>query len=142
MTLIPPPVQGSVLLIDDDDMIAGSLRQYLVLRGCEVDTAQDFIAAEKLMIGRSYGVIVVDPYLTGGVQRENRAPIDDICRLQPHAAVIVLTGYDSPKLARIAADCHVTALLTKPQSILTLSRVIAEGSSHAQRSAAPITPPT
>jgi ActR/RegA family two-component response regulator len=140
MTITSSAVPSSVLLIDDDDMIAGCLREYLVMRGCAVDAAPDFSAAETLMRKRSYRVIVVDPYLTGGVQRESSAVIDAICRLQPEAAVIVLTGYDSPALARIAADCHVAALLTKPQSITTLSRLIeAAGSPHAADIPVPLT---
>jgi DNA-binding NtrC family response regulator len=130
MTVTSPAVQNSVLLIDDDDMIAGSLRQYLVMRGSEVDSAPDFFAAEQLMVRTKYRVIVVDPYLTGGVQRDSSAVIDDICRLQPDASIIVLTGYDSAALAQVAADCHVAALLTKPQSIVTLSGLIAAEASQ------------
>jgi DNA-binding NtrC family response regulator len=138
MTITSPAVRNSVLLIDDDDMIAGSLRQYLVMRGSEVDTAPDFFAAEQLMVRSSYRVIVVDPYLTGGVQSDSSAVIDDICRMQPGASIIVLTGYDSAALARVAADCHVAALLTKPQSIVTLSGLIAaETSLQLAHSSAP-----
>ena len=139
MMITSPAVQSSVLLIDDDDMIAVSLRQYLVLGGSEVDTAPDFRAAEQFMLRRRYRVIVVDPYLTGGVQRDSSAVMDDICRLQPEASIIVLTGYDSAALARVAADCHVAKLLTKPQSIVTLSGLIAdEASQQLAHSSAPL----
>ena len=115
---------GRVLLIDDDDMIAGSLRQYLVHRGFPVDVAPDGSAARALMLSGSYSVVVVDPYLTGGVHRDRSTLVDTVCSLQPHASVIVLTAYDSPAVMQIAADCKVVALLTKPQSVVTLSTLI------------------
>jgi DNA-binding NtrC family response regulator len=128
-----------ILLIDDDDMIAGSLRQYLALRGCAVDVALEASAARALMAHTSYSVVVLDPYLTGGVQSDSSALVDAVCRLQPRASVIVLTGYDSPALARIAADCNVAALLTKPQSVVVLSQLIAAEAS--MRAAEGTTPP-
>jgi DNA-binding NtrC family response regulator len=118
-----------VLLIDDDDMIAGSLRRYLVLCGCDVDVALEPTAARALMLHSSYSVVLLDPYLTGGVHRDSSALIDAVCHLQPRASVIVLTGYDSPALARIAADCNVAAVLTKPQSVVVLSQLIASTAS-------------
>jgi DNA-binding response OmpR family regulator len=39
MTGSAPKAPKSILLIDDDDLIAGSLRQVLPMDGCEVDVA-------------------------------------------------------------------------------------------------------
>ncbi|HKO54400.1 MAG TPA: response regulator [Thermoanaerobaculia bacterium] len=137
MTAISP-IARRVLLIDDDDMIAGSLRQYLVTRGCDVDVALEPMAARALMMHASYSVVLLDPYLTGGVHRDGSALIDAVCHLQPRASVIILTGYDSPALARIAADCHVAALLTKPQPVVVLSQLIAaQAAARAEDAANP-----
>ena len=116
--------QDSILLIDDDELVAGSLREYLVRGGSQVDVAVEPSSAEEMMHARQYDVIVVDPYLTGGVFFDNGSAIDLVRRLQPSAAVIVLTAYSSPALARIAADSSVSAVLEKPQPVVALNDLI------------------
>lgn len=118
------PTQDSILLIDDDELVAGSLREYLVRGGSQVDVALEPSSAERFLHARQYDVIVVDPYLTGGVFYNNGAAIDLVRRLQPSAAVIILTAYSSPALAQIAADRSVSALLSKPQPVVALNDLI------------------
>jgi DNA-binding NtrC family response regulator len=134
MSASTPSTRRKILLIDDDELIAGSLREYLAVRGCEVDAAADAVAAEGLMAAGTYDVVLVDPYLTGGVRYPNAELLERVCALQPRASMIVLTAYTSPALARTAAGCGATAVLSKPQSILNLERLI-RGTSGA---AAPI----
>jgi DNA-binding NtrC family response regulator len=114
----------SILLIDDDDLIAGSLRQVLLSESCEVDVAVDSATARAMMAGRGYDIVMVDPYLTGGVHKDGCDLIKSIQMQQPAANVIVLTGYSSPELAKSAADGKIAALLSKPQSIPFLSQFL------------------
>jgi two-component system response regulator RegA len=123
--LMSAPAARAILLIDDDDLIAGSLRQVLVMEGRDVDVALDPGAAATLMAAKSYDVIVVDPYLTGGVHHEDGELITSIRSMQPEASLIVLTGYGSPALTRAATDGRVSAMLTKPQSIPFLTQFVA-----------------
>src|ERR1051326_7048435 len=102
-----------VLLIDDDDLIAGSLRSYLVKNGCNVDVALDPREAERLMSDSAYDVIIVDPYLTGGIHHGNGDLLERVARLQRRATLFVLTAYSSPELARSAANCRATAPLSR-----------------------------
>jgi len=125
MSAKPPHAQKRILLIDDDELVAGSLRQYLVRQQHSVDVALEPAVAEAMMEQQSYDVVLLDPYLTGGVHQENHELLESVCRLQPRAVLIVLTGYGSPELERIAAECHVMALLTKPQSVVFLGELIA-----------------
>ena len=76
------------------------------------------------MTSGRYDVIIVDPYLTGGVHRGNGELIDRVARLQQDAAMIVLTAYSSPELAQSAADCKVAAVLSKPQSVVALNDLV------------------
>jgi DNA-binding NtrC family response regulator len=122
MSAITP--SKSILLIDDDDLIAGSLRQALLSESCEVDVAVDSATARAMMAERSYDIVMVDPYLTGGVHKDGCDLIKGIQMQQPSANVIVLTGYSSPELAKSAADGKIAALLTKPQSIPFLSQFL------------------
>jgi DNA-binding NtrC family response regulator len=112
-----PTISKSILLIDDDDLIAGSLRQVLLSENCGVDVAVDAASARTMMTKQSYDIVMVDPYLTGGVHRDGCALVQGVLTLQPAASVIVLTGYSSPELAQSAADGKITALLTKPQPV-------------------------
>jgi DNA-binding NtrC family response regulator len=119
---------GPVLLIDDDEFIAGSLRDYLVTRGLCVDVALELAVAERLMSVRQYATVVVDPYLTGGVYGENASLLDTIHRLQPGTAVVILTGYGSAAMIHAASSDESTTLLFKPQPITYLSQLIVEAS--------------
>lgn len=113
-----------VLLIDDDELIARSLRDYLVAKGLEVDVALEPSSAGTLMAGRQYGAIVVDPYLTGGIHGTETSIVDTIRALQPRTTIIVLTGYGSATLLRAAASDDATIVVSKPQSVTGLSDLI------------------
>lgn len=119
-----PPKATSILLIDDDDLIAGSLRQVLQMDGCDVDVAVDRCAAVSLMAKKNYDVVLVDPYLTGGVHSGEGELIAQIRTLQPAANLVVLTGYRSPELDRCASDGRVSAVLCKPQPVVFLSQFL------------------
>lgn len=124
LSVLEPKAPTSILLIDDDDLIAGSLRQVLVKERYDVDVALDARTARALMGGRRYDIVLIDPYLTGGVHQDRRALVDEVCVLQPAAKVIVLTGYGSADLVRSVADGRVSALLAKPQPISVLTEFL------------------
>jgi DNA-binding NtrC family response regulator len=115
----------SVLLIDDDELIAGSLHRYLVTQGVAVDVAVDRSQAVDSMQAHRYDVVLVDPYLTGALHGDREELFDAIRHLQPRAALIVLTAYSSPELESAAADGRITTLLPKPQSIVRLGELLA-----------------
>jgi len=124
MTTSTSRTQTRVLLIDDDELIAGSLRGYLLTQGFAVDVALEPVSAAKLMASSSYGVVVVDPYLTGEVVHATDALIETVRRLQPLASLIVLTGYSSPALQLAANVNGAAAVLSKPQSVTCLGDLI------------------
>jgi ActR/RegA family two-component response regulator len=124
MTTSTSRAQTRVLLIDDDELIAGSLRRYLLTKGFAVDVALEPASAAKLMASSSYGVIVVDPYLTGEVVHATDALFEIVRRLQPLASLIILTGYSSPALQLAANVNGAAAVLSKPQSVTCLGDLI------------------
>lgn len=117
--------QRRVLLVDDDELIAGSLRAQLQTQGCHVSVALERTHAETLLQESDYDVVLVDPYHTGASGDDSGALLDLVRRLQPHAYLIVLTEYATPPLARAATERGVAALLAKPQSVAILSQFIA-----------------
>jgi len=131
MTALLPQASKAILLIDDDELIAGSLRQVLASSGCEVDVALEPCTARALMASRAYDVVMVDPYLTGGVHQQSGELLEAISTLQPGASVVVLTGYGSPDIVRAEADGRVSKILAKPQSIPFLSEYLFSASQIA-----------
>lgn len=121
---------GRVLLIDDDDLIAISLRHYLTARGCEVHLATDRWTAEELLTRHAYGVILLDPYLTGEVHHQVGALIHMIRAMQPDARVLISTAYIRPEITSIARDHDVAAVVIKPQSVVFLSQLVLNVSGH------------
>jgi DNA-binding NtrC family response regulator len=116
-----------VLLIDDDDLVVGSLRHYLVGQGCDVDVASEPPAADALMRVKRYDVVLIDPYLTGAIH-EDFGVLGSIAELQPHASTIVFTAYASPELERVIATWPASLLLSKPQSVVYLSELVSRAS--------------
>src|SRR3954451_10611770 len=88
MTTSTSRAETRVLLIDDDELIAGSLRRYLLTQGFVVDVALEPASAAKLMASLTYGVVLVDPYLTGEVVHAAAALIETVHRLQPLASLV------------------------------------------------------
>ena len=80
------------------------------------------------MRGRRYGIIVVDPDLTGGVHRENAKLLATIHALQPGVPIMIVTGYGSAAMIHAAAADESTTLLFKPQPITYLSQLIVDAS--------------
>jgi ActR/RegA family two-component response regulator len=113
----------SILLIDDDELIAGSLRQYLVVHGCAADLAHDGAAAIVMMRQRAYAVVLVDPYLTGSFGLEHGATLRAVRDLQPEAEIFVVTAYPSAALMSIASHSRTT-MLQKPQPVMELGDAI------------------
>jgi two-component system response regulator RegA len=111
-----------VLIIDDDDLIAGSLRHYLTSQGCDVSVALEGAAADALLRARTFDVVLLDPYMTGE-GRHAGTLLSRVRADQPQARIIVLTGYGSPALLKIASECNAP-LLDKPQSVMTISSLI------------------
>ncbi|HEX7828825.1 MAG TPA: response regulator [Thermoanaerobaculia bacterium] len=123
-----------VLLIDDDDVIAGSLRQYLATRDCDVTVAVDRDSAMLRVAAQEFDVIFVDPYLTGAVHDEHAALITAARSRQPHASLIVLTAYASREIAQAAREHRALAVLTKPQSVVFLGDLVSSSRDAAQLS--------
>ena len=113
-----------VLLIDDDDFVAVSLRQYLASHGCDVDVAYDRPSAGHLLAARSYEVVVLDPYMTGEAGRGDATLLDTVRSQQPRARVILLSAYTSEALLASGVVHQTVAVLTKPQPVTVLTQLV------------------
>ena len=106
-----------VLVMDDDEMVRGVIREMLEELGCEVEEAPEgrsalerYIAARAA--GRRFDVCVLDVTVPGGMGGEELARL--ILERDPDARLVVASGYaHSPVLAAYAAH-GFRAVLRKP----------------------------
>ena len=122
------PRDVPVLIIDDDETVAGSLRHSLSQIGCAADVVYDFCDAARMMSTHRYAVVVVDPYLTGAIAESAIAILESIALMQPHSCVIVLTAYATSAVQRAAQASARSLVLNKPQPITRLCRIVVEQS--------------
>ncbi|MDQ3280672.1 MAG: response regulator [Acidobacteriota bacterium] len=121
---IPAASRPKVLLIDDDELIAGALRSYLCGAGCDVDVASDSASAEGLMARREYTKVIVDPYLTAATGIDRLALLDTVRVMQPSASLIVVTAYATPAITDSVTAGRIHSLLIKPRPLSELGHAV------------------
>jgi DNA-binding response OmpR family regulator len=112
-------VSRCVLLIDDDEQIAGSLRKYLIRRGCETESARERKSAAELLSSRRFDLILLDPYLTGEAA-DCGSLLTLVRERQALATIVLLTAYLSSELGNQALQAGVRAIITKPKPVREL----------------------
>ncbi|HEU4521695.1 MAG TPA: response regulator [Thermoanaerobaculia bacterium] len=113
-----------VLLVDDDEFIAVSLRHYLMARGCEVISATDRETAGQHLAQESFDVVLVDPYMTGEAARNTDSILLAVRNRQPRARLVIVSAYTSTQLIAAGEMHGAVAVLTKPQSVVFLSQLV------------------
>jgi DNA-binding response OmpR family regulator len=119
------------LIVDDDDLIAVGLQQYLELRGCEADTARDYDRARTLAGATCYAVVLVDVVLTGHGEESGVAFLRWLRNASPQTVVVVLTAFRTPWLEAFARTAGVAHVYDKPapfEEIVNLVSALAKGS--------------
>ena len=120
-----PPVEegahlGSILLMDDEEMIRMVVGEMLEASGFETCTASDGLEAYETYRmrfgeGRPFDVVILDLTVTDGIGGEES--IELIRGLDPGAKVIVSSGYsNSPVMSRYA-EHGFSEVLRKPYTI-------------------------
>ncbi len=113
-----------VLIIDDDDVIAGALFQHLISNGVSADLALDPTQADTLLSENDYALVLMDAYLTGQLNNRALELLDHVRSRRPRAHVVLLTAYGSRALSdRVHGDDRIT-VMAKPQPVAFLSELI------------------
>jgi DNA-binding response OmpR family regulator len=113
-----------LLIVDDDDLIAVGLQDYLKLHGCQVDTAHDYDAAKTLVNGITYGVALVDIVVTGHAAETGMAFLRWLREKSPQTVVVVLTAYRTAWLEHFASSLGITLLFDKPKRFDEIVEVV------------------
>ena len=113
-----------VFIIDDDEMIAVALYEYLVRRGVSVDRAVEPQPAIEALRGARYGVVIVDAYLTGQLHERPAEFLLAIRTLQPSAHIVVLTAYGKDDVRGALQDRDTVTIVEKPQSVASIAAIV------------------
>lgn len=102
----------SILLIDDNEMLANSLMRLLRIKGHDVDVQYSFfLPDQKYQDFVDYDVIITDNTMPGvsgfeGIQTLRKNGI--------HTPIILITGIESDELTDLISSMKYTSLLHKP----------------------------
>lgn len=113
-----------LLIIDDDDLIAIGLRDYLELREFDVDSAPDYETAKSLVRDCNYAIAIVDIVLSGHPAEIGMAFLRWLRESSPTTIPVVLTGYRTAWLEHFAMGMGITFLLDKPKSFDEIAGLI------------------
>jgi two-component system response regulator RegA len=117
------------LVIDDDAVFSGILARGLTRRGYTVQQAHDAISALRLAELVPFGQITVDLHLGEDSGLTLIAPLR---QLQPHARILVLTGYASIATAVQAVKDGADNYLAKPANVETILSALQQNASSDQ----------
>ncbi|HEV7505489.1 MAG TPA: PAS domain S-box protein [Thermoanaerobaculia bacterium] len=122
----PYPASGTVLLVEDDDMFRGLLRQVLETQGYRVLAAENPAAALELVAvhGDDVRLLLSDMVMPGGNGADLAVKLVD---RHPALKVVLMSGYTDDALAGREADTtRADAFLEKPFATQDLLHLIRE----------------
>jgi DNA-binding response OmpR family regulator len=113
-------VSKSVLIVDDERLIARTLASALAEAGFEAQTASNAEVAEKIAAEEAFDLVIVDNRLPKG---SGLGLLKKLKAGNAETKVILMTAFDSPETKAEAKRLGVQRYITKP---FDLDRMIAE----------------
>lgn len=112
------------LIVDDDDVIASGLKDFLNFRGLLTHSVHDYISARTLMSESRYDVALVDVVATGAPLESGLEFVRWVRASSPDTAVVVLTAYRTPQLNEIALAEGINHVLDKPKGFNEIAHLL------------------
>jgi CheY-like chemotaxis protein len=120
----PQPARPRILVVDDEDPIRFSMKEYFDALGYEVDCAREPQEAEALLGYLPYAVVIADLRLTGIHGTEGLGLIRFIREQSPSTRTILLTAYGSADVESEARRLGVDSVLNKPKPLPDLAQIV------------------
>ena len=118
------PGSGNLLVVDDEESICFSMREYFSQHGFKVDTAREMEEAEGLIKETEYRVIIQDLRLGITRQPDGIEIIKLVHKRNPETRIVVLTSYGSPEAEAEARRAGADAFLRKPKPLSQVAQVV------------------
>ena len=123
VALLPPPVvktTGRILVIDDEEMILTVVGSMLNSLGYKCAAAQDGVEGYNEYVrakadGKPYAAVLLDATIPNGLNGEEALKL--LLEADPHARVILCSGYSDSDLFKKAEQLGFRAVLAKPFSM-------------------------
>ena len=113
-----------LLVVDGEESICFSIREYFSMHGYHVDTARELGEAERLVEATIYDVVIQDLRLGPALKPDGFEMIKFIRRRNTQTRIIVLTAYGSPEMEKEALQYGADAFLRKPKPLSHVAQVI------------------
>jgi len=118
------PGSRNLLVVDDEESICFSMREYFSQHGFNVDTAREMEEAEGLIKATEYKVIIQDLRLGLARWPDGIEIIKLIHKRNPDTRIVVLTSYGSPEAEAEARLAGADAFLRKPKPLSQVAQVV------------------
>jgi DNA-binding NtrC family response regulator len=113
-----------LLVVDGEESICFSMKEYFTLQGYQVDTAQELEEAERLVESSDFDVVIQDLRLGPAQRLDGLEMIKFIRNHNPRSIIIVLTAYGSAETEEEAFRGGADAFLRKPKPLSHVAQVI------------------
>lgn len=114
----------TLLVVDDEESICFSMREYFSQHGFKVDTASEIEEAEGLINATDYRVIIQDLRLGMTRNPDGIEIIKLVHKRNPETRIIVLTSYGSTEVEEEARRAGADAFLRKPKPLSQVAQVV------------------
>jgi two-component system response regulator PilR (NtrC family) len=113
-----------LLVVDDEESICFSMKEYFSHNGFVVDTAKEIEEAELLIAKSNYRVIIQDLRMGISKDPEGLQLLRVAHERNPETLVVILTAYGSSEVEEEAKLLGADAFLRKPQPLSQVAQVI------------------
>ena len=114
----------TLLVVDDEESICFSMREYFSQHGFKVDTASEMEEAEGLIKATDYKVIIQDLRLGLTRYPDGIEIIKLVHKRNPETRIVVLTSYGSKEVEEEARRAGADAFLRKPKPLSQVAQVV------------------
>lgn len=116
--------ERNLLIVDDEESICFSMREYFSQQGFKVDTAREMEEAEGLIEITDYEVIIQDLRLGQARHPDGLEIIKLVHKQNPDTRIVVLTSYGSAEVEEAARRAGADAFLRKPKPLSQVAQVV------------------
>jgi DNA-binding NtrC family response regulator len=113
-----------LLIVDDEEAIVVTMKEYFETYGHEVDVARGREEAEAFLLASSYSLMIVDLRLHPVREADGLDLLAIVRERFPRTRVVLFTGYATPEVVSEAHRLGADAFLQKPQALSDVARVV------------------